>query len=122
MHTETKKAKQVEVETTIPKSTSHIILEIVEYVPHSIARKTIIKKLDSSLTAVSFDEGEIFCEKTTEHDTYVQVIDGSAEVTIGKKEFKLKLGESMVIPENTLYCFIANEPFKMIVTIIKSSS
>jgi quercetin dioxygenase-like cupin family protein len=112
---------KTDTEKELPKSTVHIILEIVEYVPHSIARKTIIEKADNSLTAVSFDEGEIFCEKTTKHETYIQVIDGAAEMTIGKKHFKLKLGESIIIPENTLHCFIANEPFKMIITIIKSS-
>lgn len=112
---------KTENEKELPKSIVHIILEIVEYVPNSIARKTIIKKADNSLTALSFDEGEMFCEKTTEHDTYVQVIDGKAEVTIGKKDFKLNLGESIIIPENTKHCFIANEPFKMIITVIKSS-
>jgi quercetin dioxygenase-like cupin family protein len=121
METDDITVKLLKDEKEVPKSESHIILEIVEYVPHSIARKTIIKKAANSLTAVAFDEGEIFCEKTTECDTYVQVIDGKAEVTIGKKDFYLKLGESIIIPENTLYCFIANEPFKLIITIIKSS-
>lgn len=120
MPTESYTAKKLESEKELPKSVAHIILEIVEYVPHTIARKTIIKRADNSLTAVSFDEGEIFCEKTTEQDTFVQVIHGKAEVTIGKKDFKLELGESIIIPQKTLYCFIANEPFKMIITIIKS--
>lgn len=112
---------KTDIEKELPKSIAHIVLEIVEYVPHSIARKTIIEKEDNSLTAVSFDEGEIFCEKTTEYDTYVQVIDGNADLTMGKKEIKLKLGESIIIPENTLFCFIANEPFKVTITIIKNS-
>ena len=121
MQTDAITAKLLKDEKEVPKSVSHIILEIVEYVPNAIARKTIIKKEDNSLSAVAFDEGEIFCEKTTECDTYVQVIDGKAEVTIGKKDFILKLGESIIIPENTLYCFIANETFKLIITIIKST-
>ena len=121
METDDITVKLLKDEKEVPKSVSHIILEIVEYVPNAIARKTIIKKADNSLTAVAFDEGEIFCKKNTEYDTYVQVIDGKAEVTIGKKDFYLKLGESIIIPENTLYCFIANEPFKLIITIIKST-
>lgn len=121
MQTDAITTKLLKDEKEVPKSVSHIILEIVEYVPNAIARKTIIKKADNSLSAVAFDEGEIFCEKTTEYDTYVQVIDGKAEVTIGKKDFNLKLGESIIIPENTLYCFIANETFKLIITIIKST-
>ena len=121
MQTDAKTAKLLGNEKELPKSIAHIILEIVEYVPNTIARKTIIKRGDNSLTAVSFDEGEIFCERTTEYDTYVQVIDGTADLTIVQKDFKLKLGESIIIPENTLFCFIANETFKVIVTIIKNS-
>lgn len=121
MQTVVHTAKLLRNEKEVPKSIAHIIIEIVEYVPHSIARKTIIENKNNSLTAVSFDEGEIFCEKTTEYDTYIQVIDGNADLTMGKKDIKLKLGESIIIPENTLFCFIANEPFKVTITIIKNS-
>ncbi|MFN3968654.1 cupin domain-containing protein [Flavobacterium sp.] len=103
------------------KSQAHIILEVVEYVPDTIVCKTIIKNVGGKLSAVAFDEGEKFCEKTTQYDTYVQIIDGEAEVTIGNKHCKLHLGESMIIPVNTAHCFKANNEFKMITTIIKHS-
>ena len=115
---------QVSVEdrkNELPKSQSHIIVEIVEYIPDSVMSKTVIKKSGGDVTATSVDEGEDLCEKTTKFDTYVQIIDGKADVTIGKKEFKLKLGEGIVIPANTLHCFHADEQFKMITTIINNN-
>ena len=105
----------------LPKSQKHVILEIVQYVPDSIVCKTIIKSSNGKLSAVAFDKGEKFCETTTLYDTYVQIIDGKAEVTIGNKDCKLILGEGMIIPVNTLHCFKANSEFKMITTIIKTS-
>jgi quercetin dioxygenase-like cupin family protein len=103
----------------LPKSYAHIILEIVEYVPDSIVCKTIINNSGGKLSAVAFDKGEKFCETTTKYDTYIQIIDGKAEVTIGNKDWELKLGQGMIIPINTVHCFKAKSEFKMITTIIK---
>jgi len=102
-----------------PKSKKHIIVEIVEYVPDSIISKTVVNKTSGDVTATSFDEGEKLCEKTTEYDTYVQIIDGEADITIGNKEYHLNLGEGIIIPANIQHCFKADEQFKMITTIIK---
>jgi quercetin dioxygenase-like cupin family protein len=121
MPTDTKQVREEGRNNELPKSESHIIVEIVEYVPDSVVTKTVVKKSGGDVTATSVDEGEGLCDKTTEFDTYVQIIDGKAEVTIDKKEFKLNLGEGIVIPANTLHCFHANEQFKMITTIINNN-
>ncbi|WP_264521615.1 cupin domain-containing protein [Flavobacterium sp. N1994] len=104
----------------LPKSQAHVILEIVEYVPDTIVCKTIIKNSGGKLSVVAYDKKERFCEATALYDTYVQIIDGKAEVTIGNKDWKLTLGEGMIIPVNTVHCFKANSEFKMITTIIKA--
>lgn len=121
MPADTKQSTEEPRKNELPKSTSHIIVEIVEYIPDSVVTKTVIKKSGGDVTATSVDEGEELCEKTSEFDTYVQIIDGKADVTIGKKEFKLKLGEGIVIPANTVHCFNADEQFKMITTIINNN-
>ena len=114
----TKEGKESD-DNGLPKSQAHIILEIVEYVPDTIVCKTIIKNSGGKLSAVAFDKGEKFCVTTAKYGTYVQIIDGKTEVTIGSKDWELKLGESMIIPVNTVHCFKANSEFKMITTIIK---
>lgn len=105
----------------IPKAKSHMIVEIVEYIPDAIVSKTVIKKSGGDVTATSVDEGEEFCETIMEYDIYVQVIDGEAGVTIGEKEFNLTLGQGIVIPAKTLHCFHAREQFKMITTMINNN-
>lgn len=103
----------------LDKSKVHIILEIVEYVPNSIVCKTIIKNKGGKLSVVSFDKGEEFCETITKFNTYIQIIEGKAAVTILDKHHHLQLGDSIVIPMNTAHCFEADSKFKMISTIIK---
>ncbi len=82
----------------LEKSKAHIIVEIVEYVPNAVVCKTIIKKTTGNVSASSLDAGEELTEKTSPFDIDVQIIDGTAEVSINDKVYKLNLGEGIVIP------------------------
>ncbi|MCH7414928.1 cupin domain-containing protein [Belliella sp. R4-6] len=104
----------------LEKGKVHIIIEIIEYIPNAVVSKTIIKKTTGNVTATSMALGEELGEKTTPFDTYVQIIDGTAEVKIEDKTFYLNLGEGIVIPAHSKHSFTANEQFKMITTVIKS--
>ena len=104
----------------LEKSKPHIIVEILEYVPSSILMKTIIKKTTGNITVTSVDAGEELAEKTSPFDTFIQIIDGAAQVNIKDKIYKLRLGEGIIIPAHSAHCFNANEQFKMVSTVIKS--
>ncbi len=104
----------------LEKSIAHIIIEIIEYMPDAVVSRTIIKKTTGNITATSMASGEDLGEKTSPFDTYVQIIDGTAEVTLNDKSMHLKLGEGIIIPAHTKHNFHANEQFKMITTVIKS--
>ncbi len=104
----------------LEKSKTHIIVEIIEYVPKSVVSRTIIRKSTGNITISSFDEGEELAEKTSPFDSYIQIIDGVAELEISDKKYQLKLGEGIVIPAHAKHCFYANEQFKMISTVIKT--
>ena len=49
----------------LKKSEAHIIVEIIEYIPHAVVSKTIIKKSTGNITAMSFYQGEELAEKTS---------------------------------------------------------
>ncbi len=104
----------------LEKAAAHIIVEIIEYIPNAVVSKTIIKKSTGNITAMSFYKGEELAEKTSPFDTYIQIIHGSAEITINQKVHTLKLGNGIIIPAHSLHCFQANEKFKMLSTVIKS--
>ena len=107
-------------QSEIEKSKSHIVVEIIEYLPNAVVTKTIIKKLTGNVTVSSVDAGEELAEKSLPFDTYIQIIDGNAELVINKKVFSLKLGDGIIIPAHAKHNFNAREQFKMISTVIKS--
>jgi quercetin dioxygenase-like cupin family protein len=104
----------------LEKAVPHIIVEIIEYVPNSVVVKSIIKKTTGNISAVSFDSGEALTKKSIAFDTFVQIIDGSAEIVIDGISKFLEKGQSIIIPAHASNIVRANERFKMISTIIKS--
>jgi quercetin dioxygenase-like cupin family protein len=104
----------------IEKSRSHILIEIIEYVPNSVVSKTIIRKTTGNISVVAIDTGEIMAEKISPFDTFIQIIEGKAEIFINEKSNMLQTGEAIIIPAHTSNSVKANERFKMVSTIIKS--
>ncbi|MEX2351371.1 MAG: cupin domain-containing protein [Balneolaceae bacterium] len=103
----------------IEKSKTHIIVEIIEYIPNSVVIKTIINKTTGNISAVSFDSGEALSEKTSPFDTFIQIIDGEAVINIDGHAHKLGVGESIIIPAHSPNVIKAIVRFKMISTLIK---
>jgi quercetin dioxygenase-like cupin family protein len=104
----------------VEKAKGQIIVEIIEYVSNSVVIKSIINKTTGSISAVSFDSGEALTEKISPFDTFIQIIDGKAEILIDGISNLLSTGQSIIIPAHTKNIVKANERFKMISTIIKS--
>ena len=104
----------------LDKSKIHIVVEIIDYVPNSVLSRTILKKTTGNVTVSSFAAGEELAEKTSPFDNYIQIIDGSAEITIEDKVYKLTLGNGIIIPAHAKHWFNAAKQFKMISTVIKS--
>jgi len=106
--------------TEVEKSIAHITVEIIEYVANSVVIKTILKKSTGNISVMSFDSGEGLIEKTTAFDTFIQIIDGNAEIVIDGKSNFLQTGQSIVVPAHTPNFVSPNGRFKMIQTVIKS--
>lgn len=106
--------------TELEKQKAHIIIEVIQYMPNAVVSRTILKKITGNITVSSFDAGEEMAEKTSPFDTYIQIIDGIAEISINDKNYLLRLGEGIVIPAHANHHFNANVQFKMLSTVIKS--
>ena len=102
------------------KSKVHITVEIIEYVPNSVVCKTILKKSTGNISVMSFDSGEGLTEKTSPFDTFVQIIEGHANIVIAAESNILKTGQSIVIPAHASSFIYPDGRFKMTQTIIKS--
>lgn len=104
----------------IPKATSHIVVELIEYEHNAVVSKSIMKRATGSINAMSFDNGEGLNEKTSPFDTYAQVIDGDAVIVIDGKATKLQVGEGIIIPAHKSNHIKPNGRFKLLLTVIKS--
>src|SRR5215211_7453830 len=85
----------------LERSKSHIIVEIIEYIPNSVVSKTIIKKSTGNISVMSFDSGEGLTEKTSPYDTFAQIIEGKAEIVIDENSNHLVSGQGIIIPAHS---------------------
>jgi quercetin dioxygenase-like cupin family protein len=107
-------------DSEIDQAKAHIIVEIIEYVPNSVVIKTILKKSTGNISVMSFDSGEGLIEKTSPFDTFVQIIDGKAELVIDGDMSILTTGQGIIIPAHRSHLIKPNGRFKLISTVIKS--
>lgn len=106
--------------TAFIKSKAFKVVDAIEYIPNSVVIKSIISKITGNISAVSFDSGEVLCGKTVPFETFIQVIEGNAEVVINDKSNLLETGQSIIIPAHARNTIKANAKFKMLSTLIKS--
>ncbi len=106
--------------TGLEKSKELLIVEILEYKANAVLSKTIIKKSTGSVSSMSFDSGEGLNESVSPFDTFILVIEGSAEIVIGSNAALLQTGESIIIPAHASNSIKPNGRFKLISTIIKN--
>ncbi len=104
----------------IEKSKTHILIEIIEYIPNSATSKTIIQKTTGNISVMAIDTGKALVKKISPFDTFIQVIEGMAEVVIDKNPNILQTGQAIIIPAHASNVIKASEQFKMISTVIKS--
>lgn len=104
----------------LEKSKVYITSQIVDYIPNSVASKTILEKPNGNIIALSFDENQGLPEKVSPFDTIAQIMDGKAEIIIDGASYFMEEGECIVIPAHKSHSVKGNKHFKMILTIIKS--
>jgi quercetin dioxygenase-like cupin family protein len=104
----------------VEKAKAIINVDLIDYVTNSVVRKTIVKKTTGNITAISFDKGETLIVKIIPFDTFIQIIEGKADIVIDGVTNILNAGQSIIIPAHASNILKASERFKMISTIIKS--
>jgi len=96
------------------------LADLIDYADDSIVSKTIIDKSAGTITLFAFDRGQKLSEHTAPYDAVVQVIDGSAELTIGGKCITVSAGRLIIMPANVPHAVAADEKFKMLLTMIRA--
>jgi quercetin dioxygenase-like cupin family protein len=89
------------------------------YQKGAIVSRTIAKTKGGSVTLFAFDAGQELSEHTAPFDAFVQVLDGSVELTIGGVKVVTRAGETTRMPAGVPHAVRAPEPFKMILTMVR---
>ncbi|OHB80226.1 MAG: cupin [Planctomycetes bacterium RBG_16_55_9] len=96
------------------------LLGLIEYSKDSIVSKTILNKSVGTITLFAFDQGQDLSEHTSPYDAVVQVLDGTARITIGGEDKSVTQGQIIVMPANVPHAVGAETQFKMLLTMIRS--
>jgi quercetin dioxygenase-like cupin family protein len=94
----------------------------VDYQDGSVVSREMMRSKAGTVSVFAFDQGEGLSEHTAPFDALVQVLDGSAEVSIGGKLLKVGAGESVIMPAGVPHSLHAPERFKMLLTLIRGES
>jgi quercetin dioxygenase-like cupin family protein len=93
--------------------------DAINYQEGSVVSREIIKTPHTTVTLFAFAKDQGLSEHTTPFTAFVQVIDGTAEITIGDKQHTVKAGEMIVMPASTPHALQAKEAFKMVLTMAR---
>ncbi len=94
--------------------------ELVAYQEGSVVSRTLIDKKIGTLTMFAFAAGEGLSEHTAPYDAVVQVLDGTAEVTIAGTLHRLTAGQMIIMPADIPHSLRAPERFKMLLVMIRA--
>ncbi len=107
-------------ESTAPVGNAFHLETFIDYAAGSVVSKTLLKKEVGNLTLFAFDAGQGLSEHSAPFDAVVQILDGSAEITIGGTIQSVGAGEMLVMPANIPHALQAKERFKMLLSMIRS--
>lgn len=91
----------------------------VEYASGAVVSKTILDKKTGTLTLFAFDKGQGLSEHTSPYDATVQIVDGTAELTVGGQPNMVTAGQLFIMPANVPHSLKAVERFKMLLIMIR---
>jgi quercetin dioxygenase-like cupin family protein len=95
----------------------------IDYANGAVISKTLLKKKTGNITLFSFDTGQGLSEHTSPFDAVVQVVEGEGAFIIAGELQTVKEGEMIIMPANIPHDVqAAEQPFKMLLTMIRSES
>jgi quercetin dioxygenase-like cupin family protein len=91
---------------------------LVEYQPGQVVSRTLAQNRAVSITLFAFDENEEISSHSSDGDAMVTVLEGKAKITIGKEQYSLTAGRTIVMPAGVPHAVAADGRFKMFLTVV----
>lgn len=93
--------------------------DAVGYADDAVISKTLLDKPTGTLTLFSFDAGQGLSEHTSPYDATVQILEGTAAITIDGKTQEVEAGNLVIMPANVPHALKAEARFKMLLIMIR---
>lgn len=93
--------------------------ELVQYEDGKVVSLTLAQQPGVAMTLFAFDAGEGIGGHSAPGDAIVQVLDGSAEITIDGTVHSVSRGQAIVMPVGCPHAVKAVTRFKMLLTVVK---
>lgn len=90
----------------------------VEVRDGEVVSKTLAQNDAVSITLFAFAKGEEISTHDSTGDAFVQVIEGTGRFVVGGEERRVQAGEVLVMPAKVPHSLHADEPFKMLLTVV----
>lgn len=95
----------------------------ITYADGAVISKILLKKDTGNLTLFSFSKGQGLSEHTSPFDAVAQVVEGEGAFIIAGELKTVKEGEMIIMPADIPHDVqAAEQPFKMLLTMIRSAS
>jgi len=91
----------------------------INYQNGSVVSKTLVKKDTGTVTLFAFDKDQGLSEHTAPFDALVQILDGTAEISISGEPHIVSAGEILIMPADKPHALKAVEKFKMMLVMIR---
>ena len=108
----------MENQTHIPEVIT--LSELLQYQDASIVSRVLLKNKGGTVTLFAFDAGSGLSEHTAPFDALVLVVEGEADLQISGEHFKLRRGESVLLPANKPHSVTAVTRFQMLLIMIRA--
>ena len=96
------------------------LVDLLQYQDGSIVSRVLLKNKGGTVTLFAFDVGEGLSEHTAPFDALVMVTDGEADIEIAGESFKVRQGETIILPANRAHALRAATRFKMLLIMIRA--
>jgi len=93
--------------------------DLVAYSRGSVVSKTLLDRKSGTITLFAFDRGQGLSEHVAPYDAVVEILDGTAAITIAGKALQAKSGDMVIMPANVPHALKAERRFKMILVMIR---
>lgn len=91
--------------------------DLVNYQEGQVVSKTLIQNKYVSITLFAFDENEEISTHESKGDAIVNVIEGTAQITIAGEKYDVNAGETIVMPAYVPHAVFGKTRMKFMLTV-----